>query len=76
MPRKKMTKAAKATSKSWVRAGKLFELVGDGNIADARSFIATDKEVFVPLLDGKADKRNKKVRTMINDYQKWLAKTK
>ena len=76
MPRKKMTKCAKGSAKSWARAHKLFELVGDGNVADARSFIATDKEVLVPILEGKADKRNKKVRTMINDYQKWLSKTR
>lgn len=67
-----MTKAAKASSKSWARAHKLYDLVGQGNITDARSFIATDKEVLAPLLDGKADKRNKKVRSMIQDYNKWL----
>tara|TARA_R110000751_G_scaffold86486_5_gene172151 strand:+ start:417 stop:659 length:243 start_codon:yes stop_codon:yes gene_type:complete len=76
MPKKQVTKAAKASSKSWARAHKLCELAGVCDVANARSFIAADKEEFVPLLEGKADRRNKKVRTMINSFEKWLSRSR
>ena len=65
-------------SQSWARARRLNELAGVGTITSARSFIAEQKEHFpeyIQLLDGRADKRNKRVREMISEYgscyKKW-----
>jgi hypothetical protein len=60
-------------SQSWARARKLSELAGVGTVTLARSFIAEEKE-YGPLLDGRADKRNKKVREMITGFTKWSKK--
>ena len=70
--RTKRSKSAIGSVKSWERANKLYNLADYGNVAMARSFIATNKDEYVPLLDGTADKRNKKIRSIISDYQKWV----
>lgn len=65
--------AAIASSKSWERANKLFNLAECGNTSLARSFIASNKQLE-SVLDGRIDKRNIKVRSIISDYAKWIKK--
>lgn len=68
----KRSKSSIGSIKSWERANKLYSLADYGNVTMARSFIATNKPEYEPLLDGSADKRNKKIRCIISDYQKWV----
>lgn len=65
--------AAIASSKSWERASRLYNLAECGNTTMARSFIAANKQLET-ILDGRIDKRNVKVRTIISDYTKWTKK--
>jgi len=69
------SKAAVASSKSWERASKLCQAAGLSNKTLARSFIASNKDDdIVSILDGRIDKRNAKVRSIIHDYITWLKK--
>lgn len=67
-------RAAIASSKSWERASKLCTIAECGNSTLARSFIASNKDL-ISILDGRIDKRNVKVRTIISDYTKWIKRT-
>ncbi len=64
---------ANGTAKSWERAHKLVRLADSGTVTGARSFISWNKEL-VPLLNGKCDKRNPRVRDMVKDFKKWSKK--
>lgn len=67
----KRSNAAIASSKSWERANKLFSLAECGNTTLARSFIAANRQLE-SILDGRIDKRNMKVRSIISDYSRWI----
>lgn len=68
----KKNRAAVASSKSWDRAKILVDLADCGNATLARSFIAENKEEFEPVLDGRIDKRNVKIRNIISNYKRWV----